>query len=101
MYTDVHTYIFQHLRIQYNSRSLNYFFTSFVCVSPEIDNIFPKRSNLFIFGHESRLRTATPQVTRSAFRSTTSRCDPDNFREPTFVPGDRPVMGWARARETC
>ena len=42
MYTDVHTYIFQHLRIQYNSRSLNYFFTSFVCVSPEIDNIFPK-----------------------------------------------------------
>eukprot|EP00435_Cladocopium_sp_Y103_P024934 s2192_g6.t1 len=31
-----------------------------------------------------------PNVTRSAFRSTTSRCDPDNFREPTFVPGS----GW-------
>lgn len=28
-----------------------------------------------------------PEVTRSAFRSTTSRCNPKNFREPTFVPG--------------
>lgn len=32
-------------------------------------------------------------VTRSSFRSTTSRCNPDNFREPTFVPGS----GWFMA----
>lgn len=31
-----------------------------------------------------------PNVTRSSFRSTTSRCNPQNPREPTFVPGS----GW-------